>query len=161
MNSECVYEEAKSFEAFNSTFEFHLQAREVEQCNRDYLLKEFGISMSTEMVKVDGRVLPAPALMLGGGKKENPRDGSWDMRGKQFHSGKTLDAWAIVCFANPKWCNEDVLKTFTSQMARICGQQGIKMSAIPVAVKFARSPQEVGSCAVDLTEHCKSCELQI
>ena len=139
----------QSFEAFNSTFEFVLQAREVEQCNRGYLLKEFGISMSTEMVEFGGRVLPAPALMLGGGKKENPRDGSWDMRGKQFHSGKTLDAWAIVCFANPKWCNEEVLKTFTSQMARICGQQGIKMSPHPVAVKYAQRPGEVGSCAVD------------
>lgn len=63
----------------------------MEECNRDYLRTEYGISMSTEMVKVDGRLLPAPAVVLGDSKQENPRDGSRDMKDKRFFSGMSVN----------------------------------------------------------------------
>ena len=34
-----------------------------------------------------------------------PNQGVWDMRGKQFLSGISIDVWAIACFANQRTCS--------------------------------------------------------
>ena len=65
-----------------------------------YLKEEFKTSVSTEMVKVGGRVLPAPKLNLGPQDKPLvPRDGAWDMRNKSLYDGARIQTWALACFA--------------------------------------------------------------
>ena len=78
-----------------------------------YLKEEFKTSVSTDMIKVDGRVLPAPTLNLGPQDQPLvPRDGAWDMRNKSLHVGARIQTWALVCFAPPRWCNDGHLRQF-------------------------------------------------
>ena len=102
--------------------------------------------MSTEMVKVDGRVLSPPAVELGGDRTEQPRNGSWDMRNKKFKAGEAVGAYAVACFSNPRYCGHDQLRNFFRQMSQQCGREGMRMSTDPVDVKFVRRVDEV--CAL-------------
>ena len=99
-----------------------------------YLRDEFQTSISTEMVKVEGRVLPAPRINLGPQDQPLvPRDGSWDMRNKSLHDGARIDKWALACFCER--CREDQLRKFSKQMGNVSSRQGLRMSEQPVVVR--------------------------
>ena len=107
-----------------------------------YLREEFKTSVSTEMVKVEGRVLPAPRINLGPQDQPLvPRDGSWDMRNKSLHVGARIDTWALACFCER--CREDQLRNFCKQMATVSSREGLRMVEQPVVVRYARSSKEV------------------
>lgn len=91
------------------------------------------------MVRVDGRVLPAPKIKLGPQNQALvPRDGSWDMRDKALHQGADINTWALACFASPHRCNETPLRNFCRQMATVSNKEGMKMAPEPVKVSYAR-----------------------
>ncbi|XP_026820785.1 protein argonaute-2-like [Rhopalosiphum maidis] len=88
--------------------------------NNDPYVKEFGLTISNSMMDVSGRVLPPPKLQYGGGTSLNqegfnnqqvlPKQGVWDMRGKQFFTGVEIRIWALACFAPQKTVHENELK---------------------------------------------------
>ena len=109
-----------------------------------YLKEEFQTSVNPEMVKVDGRVLPAPKIKLGPQDQALvPRDGSWDMRNKALHQGARIDTWALACFAPSQRCREDQLRRFCKQVASVSTGEGMKMAAEPVVVRYARGTRDV------------------
>ena len=106
-----------------------------------YLKNQFQTSIDPKMVRVQGRVLPAPQLKLGPQDKALiPRDGSWDMRNQALFKGARIDMWALVCFAR---CNDDPLRNFCHQMSSVSSREGMKMTAQPAFVTFGRRPEEV------------------
>ena len=97
------------------------------------------MQMNSRMVDVNGRVLPSPVLGLGGRDNQlTPRDGSWDMRGKQFYDGVRIDSWAIVLFLPEHRCRADVVRKFSSTFKDISCKEGVKVTSDPVAVKYER-----------------------
>ena len=109
------------------------------QASSKYLKEEFKALVSTDMVKVDGRVLPAPKLNLGPQDKPLvPRDGAWDMRNKSLYDGARIQTWALACFAPSRWCNEGHLRKFCQQMASVSSGEGMRMTEEPTAVRYAR-----------------------
>ncbi|XP_078383843.1 protein argonaute-2-like isoform X2 [Oculina patagonica] len=121
-------------------------AQEMIKASSKYLREEFKTSISTEMVKVDGRVLPAPKLNLGPQDQALvPRDGSWDMRNKSLHDGARIQTWALACFAPSRWCNEDHLRNFSKQMASVSCREGMRMVEEPVVVRYAKGYSDVES----------------
>ena len=107
-----------------------------------YLRDEFQTSVSTEMVKVEGRVLPPPRINLGPQDQPLvPRDGSWDMRNKSLHDGARIEKWALACFC--RRCREDQLRNFSKQMGNVSSRQGLRMSEEPVVVRYGRGAREV------------------
>jgi len=109
-----------------------------------YLNEEYKTSVSTDMVKVDGRVLPAPKLSLGPQDRPLvPRDGSWDMRNKSLHKGVRIRTWALGCFAPSRWCNEGHLRMFCQQMASVSNGEGMRMTEEPTVVRYARDKNDV------------------
>ncbi|XP_012942742.1 protein argonaute-1 [Aplysia californica] len=80
--------------------------------NADPYLQTFGISINTQMMDVQGRVLTAPKLQYGGRTKAQaiPNQGVWDMRGKQFYQGIEIVVWAVACFAPQRTVREDALR---------------------------------------------------
>ena len=109
-----------------------------------YLKEEFQTSVDPEMVRVDGRVLPAPKIKLGPQDQALvPRDGSWDMRNKALHQGAQIDTWALACFAPSQRCNQDQLRNFCEQMAIVSTREGMKMASVPVVVRYARGSRDV------------------
>lgn len=48
------------------------------------------------MSKVTGRVLDPPKIEVGEKRSVEPRNGSWDTRGKSFCNGITINEWGII-----------------------------------------------------------------
>ena len=113
--------------------------------NRDYLADEFGMEMKPQLADVQGRVLPAPILCVGGqDNRLTPRDGSWDMRNKQFYSGVGIHCWAVVLFMNENYCRSEAVRNFASTFKSVASREGLRVTSDPVTVKYER-PTKVGS----------------
>ena len=109
-----------------------------------YLKEEFDTSVNPEMVSVDGRVLPAPRIKLDPQDQALvPRDGSWDMRNKALYEGARIDTWALACFAPMGRCNQDTLRKFCYQLSDVSTREGMRMTAEPAVVRYARDSREV------------------
>jgi eukaryotic translation initiation factor 2C len=111
----------------------------------DPFAHEFGISITSNMTEVKGRVLNAPKLLYGGRTKATalPNQGVWDMRGKQFHTGIEVKIWAIACFAQQQHVKENDLRNFTSQLQRISSDAGMPILGQPCFCKYAVGVDQV------------------
>ncbi|XP_076338022.1 protein argonaute-2-like isoform X2 [Tachypleus tridentatus] len=113
--------------------------------NNDPYVREFGLSISSTMMEVRGRILPPPKLQYGGRTRQQaiPNQGVWDMRGKQFHTGIEIRVWAIACFAPQRTCREDALRNFTQQLQKISNDAGMPIIGQPCFCKYATGPDQV------------------
>lgn len=113
--------------------------------NNDPYMREFGLTISTAMMEVRGRVLPPPRLQYGGRTRQQalPNQGVWDMRGKQFFTGVEIRVWAIACFAPQRTVKEDALRNFTSQLQKISNDAGMPIIGQPCFCKYATGPDQV------------------
>nr|QKV26109.1 argonaute-1 [Pinctada fucata] len=114
--------------------------------NNDPYLRTFGISVNSQMMDLQGRVLPHPKLQYGGRQTKAqalPNQGVWDMRGKQFWHGIEIRIWAIACFAPQRSCREDALRNFTQQLQKISNDAGMPMLSQPVFCKYATGADQV------------------
>uniref|UniRef100_A0A6A7FRX8 Protein argonaute-1 n=1 Tax=Hirondellea gigas TaxID=1518452 RepID=A0A6A7FRX8_9CRUS len=113
--------------------------------NNDPYMKEFGLTISTAMMEVRGRVLPPPRLQYGGRTRQQamPNQGVWDMRGKQFFTGVEIRVWAIACFAPQRTVKEDALRNFTTQLQKISNDAGMPIIGQPCFCKYATGPDQV------------------
>ena len=106
-----------------------------------YLEKEFGISVSPELVKLDGRLLPAPRLKLGSQDEALvPQNGSWDLRDKHLFTGTELSVWTVACLANE--CSENLLRRFCKALSNMSCREGMRM-ATPTDLVYLRGSHEV------------------
>ncbi|XP_019754002.2 protein argonaute-2 isoform X2 [Dendroctonus ponderosae] len=120
--------------------------------NNDEYVQEFGLTISTSMMEVRGRILPPPKLQYGGrvaslsGQSKQqacPNQGVWDMRGKQFFTGVEIRVWAIACFAPQRTVREDALRNFTQQLQKISNDAGMPIIGQPCFCKYATGPDQV------------------
>jgi len=117
------------------------------QTSKRYLKEEFQTYVSPVMVKVDGRVLPAPKIKLGPQDQTLvPRDGSWDLLNNSFHEGAQIETWALACFVPSHLCSEDDLRKFGQQVASVSSGVGMNMTEEPVAMTYAKADCDV-SCS--------------
>ena len=56
--------------------------------------------------------------------------GVWDMRGKQFHRGAEIESWALIVFAQYRYCPEDKLKYVRGQGSQLGGLIGWKLKQL-------------------------------
>ena len=66
--------------------------------NNDEYVKSFGLEVSTEMMQVEARQLPAPRLIFGDRKEASGRDGVWNLRGLSVYSAPPLSSMAFLYF---------------------------------------------------------------
>lgn len=135
------------------------------QFNKDPYVKEFGIQVIDEMTEVRGRVLPPPKIQYGGDVRfENrmqatPNQGVWDMRGKQFHAGISIEVWAIACFAHQRMCSDQHLRQFIKQLQRISEDAGMPIKGTPVFCKYAQGSDQVEPLFRHLCHEYKALQL--
>ncbi|XP_061993550.1 protein argonaute 4A-like [Rosa rugosa] len=65
----------------------------------DVMLRSAGISIGTELMQVEGRVLSAPNLKVGNGDVIFPRNGRWNFNNKKLVDPVKLERWAVVNFS--------------------------------------------------------------
>ncbi|CAG8640857.1 6105_t:CDS:10, partial [Ambispora gerdemannii] len=104
----------------------HIRANKIKQGleilnyrNNEYL-RQFGMSVSSDMAMVQARILPTPTLKYHPNSREHtvtPRDGSWNLRDKKLSGGATLTSWSNIPTKSPPISNagyhadvENVLK---------------------------------------------------
>lgn len=99
--------------------------------DRDPVVKEFGLSVSSEMVSVPARVLAPPTLMYSGHASLIPQEkkGSWNMRNHKFYEGAVLNKWAVVNFS--RLCNESEFQNFIGHLDSKCRQMGMQVESHP------------------------------
>ncbi|XP_060847719.1 protein argonaute-2-like [Rhopalosiphum padi] len=121
--------------------------------NNDPYVKEFGLTISNSMMKVSGRVLPPPKLQYGGGTSLDqegfngqqvfPKQGVWDMKGKQFFTGVEIRIWALACFVPQKTVDNNELIKFSTQLQKISRDAGMPIISHPCFCKYAIGPDQV------------------
>ncbi|XP_057981140.1 protein argonaute 4B-like, partial [Malania oleifera] len=65
----------------------------------DPMLRSSGISISSQLTEIEGRVLPAPRLKLGNGEDFAPRNGRWNFNNKKLVEPTKIERWAVVNFS--------------------------------------------------------------
>ncbi|GMH36578.1 hypothetical protein BSKO_04446 [Bryopsis sp. KO-2023] len=103
--------------------------KQVEPLARDTTAKSFGMQLGRNMVKVQGRILPAPALEY---KRHTAFDvgtaGAWNLREIQFRKGCKINSWACLCLCpESEVCitGPNSLDVFLSTVAQKFGEMGI------------------------------------
>ncbi|CAI4213970.1 unnamed protein product [Parascedosporium putredinis] len=65
------------------------------------LLSQFGLSFSSGLIKVPGRVLPEPKVLYKQAKPVQVRFGGWNMTEVQFNTGGSLKKWSFIVITHP------------------------------------------------------------
>ncbi|XP_071041678.1 protein argonaute-4 [Parasteatoda tepidariorum] len=91
----------------------------------DEYLKNFGIGVERDPVRLSGRTMQAPNLNYGN-RKIQPRDGSWNIRDLQFYRPSNIKSWILLNLAE-RHCRFNDLKNFSDQLQRIGGAAGLNL----------------------------------
>lgn len=75
----------------------------------DPVLRALEFSVSDQPVTLDGRILPAPKILMD--NEFEPRSGVWDPRNHTFFQAANLDVWAVVNY-DASFIKQDVLRKF-------------------------------------------------
>lgn len=95
--------------------------------DEDRLLNGFGMRVSSRPLSVEGRVIEAPNVRYQNETSVKPKDGSWDMKNKQYFRGAEINSWILLSFANSRYCRHESLENFAKLLCRIASEQGIAM----------------------------------
>uniref|UniRef100_A0A1X7VUD3 Uncharacterized protein n=1 Tax=Amphimedon queenslandica TaxID=400682 RepID=A0A1X7VUD3_AMPQE len=88
----------------------------------DEYLKNFGIKVSKRMSEVAGRVLDPPKMEVGEKRSVEPRNGSWDTRGKSFWHGISIKKWGII---TARYFND--INVFASELSKASNEKRMRM----------------------------------
>ncbi|RIA98350.1 Piwi domain-containing protein [Glomus cerebriforme] len=93
-------------------------------------LKQFGLTVSNDMIVLEARVLSSPTLTYHPSSRDfsfQPREGSWNLRDKKVAVGTTLGSWSVVCFGTERDFSSQVIQTFIRQLVITCTDTGINV----------------------------------
>jgi len=91
-------------------------------------LKDFGMKVSSEMMTIKARILPAPTVVYSPSTRENsfvPRDGSWNLRDKKVVQGATLGSWGVIVYASEREVPLPQINSFIRQLVDTCTATGM------------------------------------
>ncbi|WJX36419.1 hypothetical protein P8452_24298 [Trifolium repens] len=83
------------------------------------MLCSSGINIEPFFTQVEGRVLQAPTLVVGGGNNFCPRNGSWNFNDKKLVEPVKIERWAIVNFSSR--CNTNHLLNLIKKNSELKG----------------------------------------
>lgn len=104
--------------------------QEIRQSVRDLVdssdsyLREFGIKISTDLTRFNGRVLEPPSLVFENSHSK-PRDGTWDLRGQHFYVPATVERWTVISMSRFAQC--DSVDNFVKMLLRIGHDLGMRI----------------------------------
>ncbi|KAK5677116.1 hypothetical protein LTS10_010305 [Elasticomyces elasticus] len=114
-------------------------------------VKPWGFEVGVELVTVPGRILTAPRVEYGKGKREEPRNGSWNLTNVQFYRGGRYERWQVWVINNGFPGDreatfkevEDSMKRYGIQMGKRGPTQDLSLENIPSFKTRANNDNEV------------------
>src|SRR6266542_3424864 len=91
-------------------------------------MKDFGLTVSTDMAVVQARVINAPKLQYHPSSRDaafTPRDGSWNLRDKKVATGATLGSWACAVFGSERDFPVPAVQKFIRELVTTCQDTGM------------------------------------
>ncbi|KAK4336526.1 hypothetical protein RND71_044242 [Anisodus tanguticus] len=129
--------------------------------NNEEFVKEYGLKLSTEMDKVEARVLPPPMVQYDCNSFVTPRKGAWDMRDKQFFMGSCIKQWAVICFCPITVVKENSLSIFIDKLIKISAGAGMPILSKPNFCKYTTDAKRVAPIFNFLKRSLKSLQLVV
>lgn len=130
--------------------------------NEDKHAREFGISVSNDLVSVEARVLPPPTLKYhdsGVEKSCIPRVGAWNMIKKKMVNGGSIQSWACLSFSSRT--QPDQVHYFCKSLFGICSNIGMIINPSPVMQILFDRPTNVEGALRNLFVQLKGRPLQM
>ncbi|KDP32340.1 hypothetical protein JCGZ_13265 [Jatropha curcas] len=110
----------------------------------DPYVKEFGISIDSNLASIEARVLPAPWLKYndtGKVKEYLPQVGQWNMMNKKVINGSNVRYWACINFSRS--VQEITARGFCQQLVQMCQISGMDFNCEPVIPIYSARPDQV------------------
>lgn len=100
-------------------------------------LKAYGLSVSSRMLQLSGRILPAPIPNYSWGTEGGaPVNGSWNLRGKRLLQPVHVRSFGLLYFPGMKTLNDDVLQRYMRTMQSGLKALGLRIpDALPAFLK--------------------------
>lgn len=106
--------------------------------------------ISAAFMQIDG---PSICAIMYKAYEENPREGSWNMRGKVIWRGAKISSWAVINFS--KYVPPQAVQTFSSKLPELCNTYGVRMNpdlAAPPATEINGNVEGVLKHVIDSAE---------
>lgn len=111
----------------------------LQQKDNEYL-KDFGVSFSQEMLALEARILPPPAISYHPASREatfTPKEGTWNLKEKMLAQGVTLSSWSILVFAKETDCPLATVQTFTTHLVSTFDECGLFVETPKPPISYA------------------------
>lgn len=116
--------------------------------SRSYL-KEFGLTISPEPLKLAGRVIQPPNVMYQNEKTIGPFNGAWDLRDAKFFTGANITNWVLLNFSGG-YCKEFNIQKFVEMLCKISREVGMTMDNPMAKLDLGRDRRSVGEIIRDV-----------
>lgn len=94
------------------------------EASRDFLGK-FQISVSPDLVQLNGRVLQPPTVLYGKESRDSqivPSQGAWNLKDKRVEVGVTVTSWAVCVFGKAPLME---VRAFVTELCTTCTDTGV------------------------------------
>lgn len=98
--------------------------------DENHFVTAFGVQRSKELMRVSGRVLPAPRIMYNERERNNVsdvRNGQWNLQNQMLYIPSTIEKYAVVAFANPANIRNEQIQRFISCLAACAQNLGVQL----------------------------------
>ncbi|KAH8999090.1 argonaute-like protein [Lactarius akahatsu] len=95
--------------------------------NQSEYVREFGMTVSNEPIRIQARVLDAPTLRYHQSSEEphaRPRDGAWNLIDKRMFTPTNVANWMIVVYERQQRFDDQVANQMASDLVRACEAVG-------------------------------------
>jgi eukaryotic translation initiation factor 2C len=110
-------------------------------------VREFGMTVANEPIRIQARVMNPPALRYHPSSKQpsaKPRDGAWNLIDKRMFSPSNIAHWMIVVYERQQRFNEQVAKQMANDLVRACDAVGISINPEPAIIKWESGQGNIG-----------------
>ncbi|KAF8266859.1 argonaute-like protein [Lactarius quietus] len=110
-------------------------------------VREFGMTVANEPIRIQARVLGAPTLRYNQSSEKpsvKPREGAWNLIDKRMFSPSSIAHWMIIIYERRERLNDQVANQMASDLVKGCEAVGIPINPLPTLIKWESGQGNIG-----------------
>ncbi|KAF9032944.1 argonaute-like protein [Panaeolus papilionaceus] len=127
----------------------------IQHGQSDYV-RQFGLTINTDPLQVQTRVLNAPKLRYSDTSRQPevaPKQGAWNMVDKKFFQPGRITRWVIVVFEHTRFRADDV-PSLISSFEKACAGVGIEVANKGALVTRGNPQGNIGNILLEAGQEC-------